>query len=458
MSEQYKVVATLGEGAFGKCFLVQTASSFQHRVIKQIDLNPLSSFERNEALREAKILEKLHHPNIIRFYEVYRTRKNKLCIVMEYADDKDLAAKLESQHQSLPEPLILDYFVQICLGLKHVHDKNIIHRDLKSHNIFLTKAGEVKLGDFGIAKTMTQSKDLARSIVGTPQYLSPEIVQNQPYSFKSDVWALGVLLYQMCALRLPFQGTSIHSLATAILRGKYTPLPQSYSQPLRDLVTSLLTQDPISRPSVTEVLANPILADRIGKYLDTDAYHLQFRHVSFEQSDSYFTSNSGLETSIDSSFQGTHLRPSLTESVCEKPTEISATSDHSDHLSPKAFQEECRSALRRIELKSQESNSEEATVVVPPSEKLSSEPSAETPPQSGDQFFRNAERAEAMRLFLEEEMGANLIPAYNIIKEIEDKEGSPPIQTYYSHLQHILKPGDLEQRVVQILVLLELEK
>jgi len=111
------------------------------------------------------------------------------------------------------EDEVLDIFTQICLALKHTHDKKILHRDLKSQNIFLTKRGIVKLGDFGIARVLSHTKSAAKTVVGTPYYLSPEIIRSEPYNFKSDIWSLGVLLYEMAALQPPFNAQSLHQLA-----------------------------------------------------------------------------------------------------------------------------------------------------------------------------------------------------------------------------------------------------
>ena len=124
--------------------------------------------------------------------------------------------------------------------MKHVHDRKIIHRDLKCQNIFLTKTNLIKLGDFGIARVLSNTRENAKTMVGTPYYLSPEIIENRPYSFKSDMWSLGVVLYELCALKPPFNADSLHFLALKIVRGSYNPLPQHYSKDLKNLVGSLL--------------------------------------------------------------------------------------------------------------------------------------------------------------------------------------------------------------------------
>ena len=111
-----------------------------------------------------------------------------------------------------------------------------MHRDLKSQNIFLTKKGIIKLGDFGIARVLSETKSKAKTVVGTPYYLSPEIIQSQPYSFKSDIWSLGVLLYEMCALQPPFNAQSLHQLANKIIQGKYSDVPSHFSPAVSNLL------------------------------------------------------------------------------------------------------------------------------------------------------------------------------------------------------------------------------
>jgi NIMA (never in mitosis gene a)-related kinase len=166
----------------------------------------------------------------VHFIEVYKTKKGKLCIIMDFADGGDLQQKCKDQRgKPFAEAQILDWFTQICLGMKHIHDRKIIHRDLKGQNVFLTKKGIVQIGDLGIAKVLSGTLAKARTQVGTPYYLSPEIVQSQPYTLSTDVWSMGVMLYEMAALKPPFDAPSLQMLSMKIIRGVYNPVPPNYS-------------------------------------------------------------------------------------------------------------------------------------------------------------------------------------------------------------------------------------
>jgi NIMA (never in mitosis gene a)-related kinase len=199
---------------------------------------------------------------IVRFVEVYATKQNKLKIVMEYAECGDLSRAIANKRSSkglFEESQILDWFTQLCLAMKHVHDRKILHRDIKGQNIFITKANTLKLGDFGIARVLAKTQEKARTVVGTPYYLSPEIIENKPYSFKSDIWSMGVLLYELCALSPPFNANSLQMLALKIVKGSYTPITTPYSKELKGLIADILQVDPNRRPLMREILCKHCL-------------------------------------------------------------------------------------------------------------------------------------------------------------------------------------------------------
>ncbi|XP_050805347.1 serine/threonine-protein kinase Nek3 isoform X2 [Gopherus flavomarginatus] len=200
--EKYTVLKVLGEGSFGRALLVFHKSSDQKYAMKEIRL-PKSPSDVQDSRKEAILLAKMKHPNIVAYKESFEA-DGHLYIVMEYCDDGDLMQKIKYQRGKLfPEDMILHWFVQMCLGVKHIHDRHVLHRDIKSKNIFLTQNGKVKLGDFGSARLLTNPMAYACTYVGTPYYVPPEIWENLPYNNKSDIWSLGCILYELCTLKHP---------------------------------------------------------------------------------------------------------------------------------------------------------------------------------------------------------------------------------------------------------------
>jgi NIMA (never in mitosis gene a)-related kinase 1/4/5 len=278
--DKLKQIKLLGEGAFGKCYLCENPEDKSQWVVKQIDISSMSPQEKKEAYHEAKVMAAFDHPNIIKFINVYTTTNGKLNIVMNFADGGDLSSKIRGQRGTLfTENEILDIFVQISLAIKHVHDRKVLHRDIKAQNVFLMKSGMIKLGDFGISKVLSNTVEKARTMVGTPYYLSPEIVENRPYSFKSDVWSLGVLLYELCTLKPPFDGTSIRQLSLNIVRGIYPPIAPHFSRDLKLLISQMLTVDPNRRPTVAQVLRMPFIKSRIENLLSESKRFEEFSHT-----------------------------------------------------------------------------------------------------------------------------------------------------------------------------------
>uniref|UniRef100_A0A0D3IE25 non-specific serine/threonine protein kinase n=1 Tax=Emiliania huxleyi (strain CCMP1516) TaxID=280463 RepID=A0A0D3IE25_EMIH1 len=157
-------------------------------------------------MQEAELLKSLNHPNIVAYIDTLSSR-TKLYLLMQYCDGGDLEHRLNQAREErvmLPDARLLDWFVQMALALQYLHSKRILHRDLKTANVFLTALGIVKLGDFGVSRVLSATTELAKTFVGTPYYLSPELLNNSPYGHASDVWALGVIFYEMCTLAHPY--------------------------------------------------------------------------------------------------------------------------------------------------------------------------------------------------------------------------------------------------------------
>jgi len=225
-------------------------------------------------------VQSLKHPNIVECTETF-IEGGKLCIVMDWCQEGDLynIMKKRGKTNPFPESTILDWFVQICLAVKHVHDRKILHRDLKTQNIFVASSGLLKLGDFGVAKVLNGTNVMTSTAVGTPYYLSPEICQNKRYNHKSDIWSLGCVLYEITCMKHAFDAQSLQLLIHKIVRGTFPPPPPKYSKELRNLITSMLNSDPRKRPSINELLQLPVMRERIQKFLSQSVMAEEFCHT-----------------------------------------------------------------------------------------------------------------------------------------------------------------------------------
>eukprot|EP00668_Euglena_longa_P014299 GGOE01018281.1.p1 GENE.GGOE01018281.1~~GGOE01018281.1.p1 ORF type:complete len:522 (+),score=156.23 GGOE01018281.1:31-1566(+) len=261
---KYKRIKTIGKGAFGEAVLVKSVSDGNLYVSKEINLAGLSKKDRDATDNEIRILATVDHPNITKYIESIQEEQT-LYIMLEYADGGDLHDQIKRQQQAnlpagqipFPELQIRNWFVQICLALQHLHSKKVLHRDLKTRNVFMTKSGQIKLGDFGLSTVLKNTMAQANTLCGTPYYFSPELCRNKPYNSKSDVWALGCILYEMCTLRHAFDGKNMKMLMQKILKGIYPPIPSGYSQELANLIKLMLVRDEARRPSVTQILEVP---------------------------------------------------------------------------------------------------------------------------------------------------------------------------------------------------------
>jgi len=277
--EKYDKLRAVGRGAYGTVYLCRRLVDKKLVIIKQIPVEQMTKDERQAALNEVKVLSMLDHPNIIRYYENFLEDK-ALMIVMEYAEGGTVFEYLQQRNgRLLEEEEILKFFAQMLLSLQHVHSKQILHRDLKTQNILLDRKKEaVKIGDFGISKVLL-SKSKAYTVVGTPCYISPELCEGKPYNQKSDIWALGCVLYELTTLKRAFEAQTLPALILRIMRGTFAPISEHYSDNLRQLILDMLHLDPNKRPTICQIMAQPMILDVILT-IYTDFGKIQCRRVT----------------------------------------------------------------------------------------------------------------------------------------------------------------------------------
>nr|KAF6420869.1 NIMA related kinase 4 [Molossus molossus] len=265
----YCYLQVVGRGSYGEVTLVRHRRDGRQYVIKKLNLRNVSSRERRAAEQEAQLLSQLKHPNIVTYKESWEGGDGLLYIVMGFCEGGDLYRKLKEQKgQLLPENQVVEWFVQIAMALQYLHEKHILHRDLKTQNVFLTRTNIIKVGDLGIARVLENHCDMASTLIGTPYYMSPELFSNKPYNYKSDVWALGCCVYEMATLKHAFNAKDMNSLVYRIIEGKLPPMPKDYSPELAELIRTMLSKRPEERPSVRSILRQPYIKRQIFFFLE----------------------------------------------------------------------------------------------------------------------------------------------------------------------------------------------
>uniref|UniRef100_A0A1A7XPC0 Serine/threonine-protein kinase Nek4 n=1 Tax=Iconisemion striatum TaxID=60296 RepID=A0A1A7XPC0_9TELE len=269
MMDSYLFIRVVGKGSYGEVNLVKHKTDRKQYVIKKLNLTTSSKRERHSAEQEAQLLSQLRHPNIVTYRESWEGNDCQLYIVMGFCEGGDLYHRLKQQKgELLPEKQVVEWFVQIAMALQYLHERNILHRDLKTQNIFLTKTNIIKVGDLGIARVLENQNDMASTLIGTPYYMSPELFSNKPYNHKSDVWALGCCVYEMSTLKHAFNARDMNSLVYRIVEGKLPQMPSQYDPQLGDLIRSMLCKRPDDRPDVKLILRQPYIKRQIAMFLE----------------------------------------------------------------------------------------------------------------------------------------------------------------------------------------------
>ncbi|KAJ8040509.1 Serine/threonine-protein kinase NIM1 [Holothuria leucospilota] len=240
----YRIRNELGTGNFSQVKLGIHVLTKEKVAIKMLDKTKLDQKTQRLLSREISCMERLHHPNIIRLYEVIETLA-KLHLVMEYAGGGELFTKITNDGK-IPEPDGKLIFTQVVSAVHHMHSKDIIHRDLKAENIFYTGAGLVKVGDFGFS-TYCKSDEHLNTFCGSPPYAAPELFKDEHYvGMPVDIWALGIMLYFMVTGVMPFRADTVAKLKKCIIDGQFT-IPNHVSSQCQELIRGMLKLDPSER-------------------------------------------------------------------------------------------------------------------------------------------------------------------------------------------------------------------
>eukprot|EP00002_Diphylleia_rotans_P038746 TRINITY_DN8859_c0_g1_i1.p1 TRINITY_DN8859_c0_g1~~TRINITY_DN8859_c0_g1_i1.p1 ORF type:complete len:508 (-),score=92.25 TRINITY_DN8859_c0_g1_i1:341-1864(-) len=262
-ASDFAFLEVLGKGSFGCVHRVRSKQDNREYVIKEIDMSELTTEERSATKNEVSLLASLDSPYIVKHITSF-TAGEVLYIVMEFCRNGTLGDYIKSQSgKTLVERFVWKALLQVLLGLQEIHARNIIHRDIKTLNILLDDDLNAKIADFGIARRLGAHGEYAQTFVGTPFYLSPELIDGQPYNDKADVWALGCLAYEMCVQSPPFEASNQGALIMKILKGEYAPISRKYSQELSDVISSCLTKDVRLRPSATDLIHRAPIQTRI---------------------------------------------------------------------------------------------------------------------------------------------------------------------------------------------------
>ena len=263
--ENFEILEKLGEGSYSTVYKVKRKLDNQIYALKKVRLLNLNEREKTNSLNEVRILASVKSNYVISYKEAFFDEKDStLGIVMEYADNGDLYQKIIEYKKKkifFEEIEIWKIFIQLVKGLKALHDLQILHRDLKSANVFLFKDGHAKLGDLNVSKVA--KRGLGYTQTGTPYYASPEIWKDLPYDNKSDIWSLGCVLYEMITLHPPFRAKNMDELYKKVLSGDIGNLPNKFSNDLYEVVLLLMKVNSNKRPTCGQISKNDLIKKRI---------------------------------------------------------------------------------------------------------------------------------------------------------------------------------------------------
>ena len=265
---KYQIIKKIGEGSYAKIYKVKKDSSDKTYVLKNIPVSEEDYSSMKEILNESSILSTCDNIYVVKYYDSF-FYSGTFNIITEFCPYGDLFGYIKfykERGSKIEEKIIWIIFIQLSLGLSYLHHKKILHRDIKTKNIFIKNNLTVKIGDFGIAKILNSTSSYAHTFIGTPYYISPELCKDQPYNDKSDVWSLGCVLYELCTLNHPFEGGTQVEIYEKIMTQKFKAISPEYSLELKKMVDLLLEKDEKKRPKMKDIIRMKCVIDKANKY------------------------------------------------------------------------------------------------------------------------------------------------------------------------------------------------
>jgi NIMA (never in mitosis gene a)-related kinase 1/4/5 len=250
----YRLVKMIGNGAFGSVFLIKTNNN-KNYAMKRISTYNMRTKDKELLLNEIKLLKYCKSPYIINFIGC-KSNTTSIEIITKFARYGDFHHIIKRQKKKFIENNIWSYFIQTCLGVKYLHNNNIIHRDIKCANIFLDREDHIYIGDFGISKVLNNCDQLSNTNIGTPLYMCPNIVKKEEYSKEVDIWGLGCFLFELITFSPPFLANNLKNLNHKILNTNFSKninlYTSFYSPDLINLVNKIMKIN--NRPTIHELL------------------------------------------------------------------------------------------------------------------------------------------------------------------------------------------------------------
>ena len=270
MSGDYQFIENIGSGMYGQVYKALNKKENKFYAIKRLNFKDINEKEKKQINNEVSLIKNLKHPNVISYKDSFNDVDNYFNIITTFYEGGDIYKKIQNQNgEYFKEEQILNWMVQILLGLNYIHKNGIIHRDIKPQNIFIQNSHIICIGDFGIAKIVNQAQtQTMTSIIGTPLYMSPESF-NEPNSknLASDIWSTGCCLYEICNLKHAFGADRWESVFHKVREGKHAPVNKRYCTELRNIIDSMLNVKPSDRPTIPQLLKSNFLRPKVANYI-----------------------------------------------------------------------------------------------------------------------------------------------------------------------------------------------